>query len=93
MAIEELFGGDVPVVAAKGVFGEYAAAGGLQVVSGVVALGQQALSASVGFEIPEDGCGLSVVTRASGRALRHVLVNSFSAGGGIVCAVLSGGES
>ena len=61
-AIEKLFG-NVSVVATKGIFGEYAAGGALQIAAALVALDE-------------------------GKA-RHVLVNSLSAGGGIVCAVLS----
>lgn len=61
-AIERLFG-SVNVVATKGIFGEYAAGGALQIAAALVAL-------------DEGGA-------------RHVLVNSLSAGGGIVSAVLS----
>jgi 3-oxoacyl-[acyl-carrier-protein] synthase II len=89
MAIEELFGPGTPVVATKGVFGEYAAGGGLQVAAAVVALGDQALPASVGFDSPEDGCGLTITRARTERPLRHVLVNAFSAGGGVVSAVFS----
>lgn len=93
MAVEELFGTEIPVVATKGTFGEYAAGGGLQVAAAMVALGDQALPASVGFESVEDGCGLAVVRSRMERPLRHVLVNAFSAGGGIVSTVLSKGDS
>ncbi len=93
MAIEELFGVDVPVVATKGNFGEYVAAGGISVVAAIVSLEDQALPPSLGFETPEDGCELNIVTRRTESALRHVLVNSFSAGGGIVCTVLSRSDS
>jgi len=93
LALEELFGESVPVVAIKGAFGEYAAAGGLQVVAAVVALGDQALPASVGFEAAEDGCGVNIVASRTAKPLRHVLVNAFSAGGGIVSAVLSRRET
>jgi 3-oxoacyl-(acyl-carrier-protein) synthase len=53
-----------PVVATKGIFGEYAAGGALQLVAALLAVEEQ--------------------------RYRHVLVNSLSAGGGIVCAVVSG---
>lgn len=89
VAIEELFGNDTPVVAVKGCFGEYAAAGGLQLVAAVISLGDQCLPPSVGFEEPENGCGLNVVTGRAPVPLRHVIVNAFSAGGGVVSAVLS----
>lgn len=51
---------DRPVLATKGIFGEYAAAGMLQLAAAVL-----------------------------DERFRHVLVNSLSAGGGIVCAVVS----
>jgi len=49
-----------PVIATKGVFGEYAAAGALQLVAALI-----------------------------DERFRHVIVNSLSAGGGIICAVVS----
>lgn len=49
-----------PLIATKGIFGEYAAAGALQLTAAVV-----------------------------DERFRHVLVNSLSAGGGILCAVVS----
>ncbi|MFP5246768.1 MAG: beta-ketoacyl-[acyl-carrier-protein] synthase family protein [Thermoanaerobaculia bacterium] len=71
-AIQLLFGDAVPpVVATKGIFGEYAAGGALQLVSALVALDEQKLPA------------------ARDASLQHILVNSVSAGGGIVCAVVS----
>ena len=61
-AIEKLFGDQPPpVVAPKRIFGEYAAAGALQLVAALRALSDY----------------------------RNILVNSISAGGGIVCAVVS----
>jgi 3-oxoacyl-[acyl-carrier-protein] synthase II len=89
IAIEELFGNETPVTAVKGCFGEYAAAGALQLVAAVVSLGDQCLPRSVGFDEPESGCGLRVVSERTPAALHHVIVNAFSAGGGIVSAVLS----
>ena len=64
-ALQAMFGESVPrVVTTKQIFGEYAAAGALQLIAALLAVEEQ----------PE---------------LRHVLVNSVSAGGGIVCAVVS----
>jgi 3-oxoacyl-[acyl-carrier-protein] synthase II len=84
-AIAKLFGERVPVVATKGVFGEYAAAGALQLIAALIAVDEQALHPSAGCEDT-----LLPVNREYRRAeLRHVLVNSVSAGGGIVCAVVS----
>ena len=86
-AIQLLFG-DVPVVATKGYFGEYAAGGAFQLIAAILAIRDRKLHASAGFA-QADG-GLIVPTqRQESRELRHVLVNSISAGGGIVCAVLS----
>jgi len=87
-AIESLFGERIPpVVATKGVFGEYAAGGALQLVAAVLAVHEQKLHASAGFENGDFRFTPTRERRES--ALRHVLVNSVSAGGGIVCAVIS----
>ena len=59
LALDALLRGK-PVIAAKGIFGEYAAGGALQLVAALL-----------------------------DERFRHVLVNSISAGGGIVCAVVS----
>lgn len=87
-AIEALFGERIPpVVATKGIFGEYAAGGALQLVAAVLAIDEQTLHASAGFESGDFRFTPTRERRPC--ALRHVLVNSVSAGGGIVCAVLS----
>ena len=78
-----------PVVATKGYFGEYAAAGALQLVAALLAIDEQSLHASVGFERGDDAMRIEVVPERRAMPLRHVLVNSVSAGGGIVCAVVS----
>lgn len=85
-ALQALFGeGLPPIVATKGFFGEYAAGGALQLAAALLALDGQRLHASPGFE-----SGDLPVTRESRAAeLRHVLVSSVSAGGGIVCCVLT----
>jgi 3-oxoacyl-[acyl-carrier-protein] synthase II len=85
-AIEALFGARIPpVVATKGLFGEYAAGGALQLAAALLALDEQRLHASPGFE--EGDLPVTRETRAAG--LRHVVVNTLSAGGGVVCAVVS----
>jgi len=87
-AIEELFGDRIPpVVATKGIFGEYAAGGALQLVAATIAVDEQSLHASAGFESGTFRFTPNGERRAC--RLRHVLVNSVSAGGGVVCAVLS----
>jgi 3-oxoacyl-(acyl-carrier-protein) synthase len=92
-AIARLFGDNVPpVIATKGAFGEYAAAGALQLAAAVAALRDQRLPASIGFEekdpeLPIAPSGERAMT------LRHVLINSISAGGGIVCAIASATSS
>jgi 3-oxoacyl-[acyl-carrier-protein] synthase II len=89
-ALETLFGGRVPpVVATKGYFGEYSAGGALQLVAALLALDEQSLHASLGFEEGEPEMNIDVTREARPAALRNVLVNSLSAGGGIVCAVIS----
>jgi len=84
-AIESLFVQVPPVVATKGIFGEYAAGGGLQLAAALIALEEQTLHASPGFEEGE----LPVTRETRGAQLRHVLVNTLSAGGGVVCAIVS----
>ena len=90
LALQELFGDAVPpVIATKGVFGEYAAGGGLQLVAAFLALRDGVLHPSVGFESGEEEMRFVPNTALRELRLRHILVNSVSAGGGIVCAVLS----
>lgn len=89
-AIQELFGDAAPpVVATKGFFGEYAAGGALQVVAALLAIDEQTLHASCGFEEGDPEMHIEVVREQRPAELRNVLVNSVSAGGGIVCAVVS----
>ncbi len=89
-ALRQLFGARVPpVVATKGYFGEYAAAGGLQLTAALLAIQEQALHASCGFEEPDGQAALEIVKERRPAALRNVLVNAISAGGGIVSAVVS----
>jgi 3-oxoacyl-(acyl-carrier-protein) synthase len=87
-ALELLFGERMPpVVATKGVFGEYAAGGALQLVAAVLAIDEQMLHASAGSET--SAFRFTPVRERRACALRHVLVNSVAAGGGIVSAVVS----
>jgi 3-oxoacyl-[acyl-carrier-protein] synthase II len=89
-ALQALFGERVPpVVATKGYFGEYAAGGGLQLASAFLAMRDQTLHASLGFESGDAEMRIDVTRETRPAALRHILVNSISAGGGIVCAVIS----
>jgi 3-oxoacyl-[acyl-carrier-protein] synthase II len=89
-AIQSLFGDAVPpVVATKGYFGEYAAGGGFQFAAALLAMRDQKLHASYGFEEGDPELRFAPVHAARDAALRHILVNSISAGGGVVCAVLS----
>lgn len=90
-ALAELFAASCPpVVATKGIFGEYAGGGAVHLASAVMALRDGQLPASVGFERADDGVSLPVTREPRSAALKHVLVNSIAAGGGIVCAVISG---
>lgn len=89
-AIQSLFGGNAPaVVASKGYCGEYAAGGGFQLAAALVAMRDQKLHSSIGFEEPDAEMQFAVVTTPRAANLRNILVNSISAGGGIVSAVVS----
>jgi 3-oxoacyl-(acyl-carrier-protein) synthase len=88
-AIAALFGHAVPVVATKGVFGEYAAGGALVLAAAALAVRDQAVHASVGFESGEQDTLIDVNRVRREMVVRNVLVNSISAGGGIVSAVVS----
>ena len=76
-------------MATKAYFGEYAAGGGLQLAAAFLAMRDQALHASLGFESGDAEMRLDVTRQRRPMALRHILVNSISAGGGIVCAIVS----
>ena len=92
-AIQSLFGKRIPpVVATKGSFGEYAAAGALQLAAAILAVDDQMLHPSAGFESGDDGMRIEVNRELRNASLSHVLVNSLSAGGGIVSAVISKAE-
>jgi 3-oxoacyl-[acyl-carrier-protein] synthase II len=89
-AITAMFGDAAPpVVATKGAFGEYTAGGALQLVCAILAIDEQRLHASCGFAGSDADVRLDIVTEARPAAVRHLLVNSISAGGGIVSAVVS----
>ena len=89
-AIQKMFGDRIPpVVATKGYFGEYAAGGALQLVSAILAMTDQVLHASCGFGQPDPEMRFEPTRNRRPADIHHVLVNSLSAGGGIVCAVLS----
>ena len=89
-AIRAVFGNDTPpVVATKGIFGEYAAAGALQLAAALIAVRDQTLHKSVGFEQLDPDLGLAATVNRQPSTVNYVLVHSISAGGGIVCAVVS----
>lgn len=89
-ALRMLFGENVPpVVATKGYFGEYAASCAAQLAASLLAVDEQKLYASAGFESPDPAIGVTVNRESRAAELRHVLVNSVSAGGGIISAVVS----
>jgi 3-oxoacyl-[acyl-carrier-protein] synthase II len=87
-AIRALFE-NVPVVATKGIFGEYAGAGSLQLAAALIAVRDQALHKSVGFEQLDPDLAVQATVNRQPSTVNHVLINSISAGGGIVCAVVS----
>jgi 3-oxoacyl-(acyl-carrier-protein) synthase len=89
-AVRKVFGANVPpIVASKGYFGEYAAAGALQLAAALLAVRDQVLHSSPGFAGLPSGVPVDVVTSLRAARVEHVLVNSLSAGGGVVCAVVS----
>jgi 3-oxoacyl-(acyl-carrier-protein) synthase len=89
-AIHRLFGDDVPpVVATKEYFGEYAAGGGLQLATALLAIRDQKLHASCGFEEADSEMRFTLLRKSKSTNLRNILVNSISAGGGVVCAVIA----
>lgn len=89
-AIQTLFAGRrLPVVATKGYFGEYAAGGALQLAAAALAMRDQTLHKSAGFEAGEDEMHIDVNRERRETALHNILVNAISAGGGIVSMVLS----
>lgn len=89
-AIQRLFGEDAPpVVATKGYFGEYAAGGGLQFAAALLAMREQKLHASCGFEEADEQMRFTSLRESRPAKLRNIVINSVSAGGGIVCAVIA----
>lgn len=93
-ALAQVFGSAMPpVVATKGAYGEYAAGGALQIASALLALRRGVTFPSAGFSEPDPAIGVVPTRTCEARAVRHVLVNSLSAGGGIVCVVLSSSGS
>ncbi|HEX7150841.1 MAG TPA: beta-ketoacyl synthase N-terminal-like domain-containing protein [Thermoanaerobaculia bacterium] len=89
-ALSALFGAKVPpVVAVKGIFGEYSGGGSMQLAAALVAMDEQTLHASYGFEQPDPELRFEVTRERRPMPLRHILINALSAGGGIVSAVIS----
>jgi 3-oxoacyl-(acyl-carrier-protein) synthase len=85
-----VFGDDVPpVVATKSYFGEYAAGGGFQLAAALLAMRDQKLHASYGFCVADEEFRFAPMCESRSADLKHILINSVSAGGGTVCAVLS----
>jgi 3-oxoacyl-[acyl-carrier-protein] synthase II len=89
-AIQALFGDDPPsIVATKGIFGEYAGAGSLQLAAALIAVRDQTLHKSVGFEELDPDLQIRATVNRQPSTVRNLLINSISAGGGIVSAVVS----
>jgi 3-oxoacyl-[acyl-carrier-protein] synthase II len=89
-AIARLFGERIPdVVATKGFFGEYAGGGAVHLASALIAMREQFLPMSIGFEEADESLPLAPTRATQARELRHIIINSISAGGGIVSAVIS----
>src|SRR5581483_7751650 len=75
-AIQSLFHHVPAVVGTKGVFGEYAAAGALQLVAAILALRDQTLHATAGFGSGNDEMRFVPVRQTTPGPLHHILVNS-----------------
>ena len=89
-AIVNLFSGQPPpVVATKGCFGEYAAGGTLHLASALLALHDGVVHGSYGFSERDPELMIEPTSVQEPKPLRNVLVNSISAGGGVVCAVIT----
>lgn len=90
-AIAQLFRPEVDceVVATKGYFGEHSAGNALQLAAAILAVHDQTLPASAGFEVRDEALPFAPTRSARACELHHVLVNAISAGGGIVSAVVS----
>ena len=89
-ALEHLFGDAIPmVVAIKGAIGEYSGAGSIHLASALIAMKHQFIPLSTGFRDPLPEVLVPVSTRFEEKSIRHILVNSLSAGGGIISAVIS----
>lgn len=89
-AIASLFGDSIPpVVAVKGAIGEYTGGGAVHVAAAAVAMKKQFLPASAGFRAPLEGIALPVTTKLRETDVRHIVINSISAGGGIISVVFS----
>lgn len=89
-AIQSLFGERVPpVVASKAYFGEYAGGGALQIASALVAMRSQELPATPGFAAGESEMRFSPTSQHAPAQLGNILINTISAGGGVVSLVLS----
>jgi len=90
IALRQLFRTAIPpVIATKSYFGEYAGAGALHLATAAIAMRRQWVPASLGFERAESGLELPVNKVGRPHPMRNILVNSLSAGGGIICAVIS----
>lgn len=85
-----LFGDRMPpVVATKGYFGEYAGGGALQLAAALIAMHDQTLHASAGFEELDDALGITATRESAAAELRYIVVNAVSAGGGNISAVIA----
>ena len=63
--------------------------GSLQLAAALLAVRDQKLHRSVGFEQIDPELGIAANREPRAASLKHILLNSISAGGGIVSAVIS----
>jgi 3-oxoacyl-(acyl-carrier-protein) synthase len=84
---------DVPVWPTKSMLGTTgAAAGGLDVVAAVRAIGESVIPPARNFDRPMEGCRLNVVTQRREMRIRNVLCCSYTFGGQTAAVVLKAWE-
>ena len=80
----------------KGAVGESGAAGGAAVIAALLAIGRGAVPPTVGWEVSDPDCPVSLCAQARAAAQPVFLVNSVAAGGtnyAIVCRAGDGSAS
>jgi 3-oxoacyl-[acyl-carrier-protein] synthase II len=94
LAIKKVFGDgayEVPVSSSKSMIGHLiAAAGAVELIISVMALGDGVLPPTINYEVPDPECDLDYIPNtAREQRVRHVLSNSFGFGGQNVSLIVS----